>query len=429
MTTTYLREPTGIRGAVPSLAGLCDNLFVSLSRSDQRRWGEAYVRGLVSLAGRKSIRRISEHIVGYPADQCLQQFVNQSPWQWEPVRLRLAQGVVARARSEAWVIDEVTFPKNGANSAGVAKQYVPTARRTINCQLAVTACLTTEEGSVPVNWRLMLPPAWDREADRRARAHVPSTESHRPRWQYVLDMIDEMVVSWDLTPPVILVDCQHDPHVKHLLRGLEDRGLRYAVRVSDDMTAVHSTAVHAPTAHSTGAHSPAAHSTGAHSTGARSTGPSERTIRVADLARMASRGRVTLTLPSPVSGQLLRSHFVMVPIPGSNEPTPIVAGRYGRRTRHVVAQWPVGRARPRNLWLTNLNTARLPELVRLLEFAGSTRRELNRMNDEAGLQHFEGRSFRGWHHHVTLASVAHAYQSIYRQPVNPSPARVDMSGF
>src|SRR5882762_6976453 len=113
------------RGArdVTTLSEFCDRVFMSLIRSDQRRWGEVYVQGLVSVPGRKSIRRISEMVVGYDADQSLQQFVNQSPWAWEPVRQALAEQMARMLRPQALVIQEVVFPKNGDSSVAVARQY------------------------------------------------------------------------------------------------------------------------------------------------------------------------------------------------------------------------------------------------------------------------------------------------------------------
>src|SRR4051812_15375989 len=123
------------------LAEFCRDMLMSLPRSDQRRWGEVYVRGLISVPGRKSVRGMSDHVVGGRADQGIQQFVNQSPWDWEPVRRSLAQLVISRFRPDAWVFDEVALPKNGASSVAVARQYAPSAGRVMNCQLGIGAFL------------------------------------------------------------------------------------------------------------------------------------------------------------------------------------------------------------------------------------------------------------------------------------------------
>src|SRR5919197_671694 len=94
------------------LSGFCQQLFDSMPRSDQRKWGEVYVRGLLTVPGRKTIRRISDHVAGGSVDQCLQQFVNQSPWRWEPVRRALALRAM-EIRPQAWVVQEAAFPKAG----------------------------------------------------------------------------------------------------------------------------------------------------------------------------------------------------------------------------------------------------------------------------------------------------------------------------
>jgi SRSO17 transposase len=101
-------------------SSFCDDVFASIPRADQRRWAEVYVRGLLRVPGRKSIRRICEHVLGMPADQCLQQFLNQSPWSWEPVRRALAFRI-AGTRPKALVVEDAVFPKAGSSSVGVAR--------------------------------------------------------------------------------------------------------------------------------------------------------------------------------------------------------------------------------------------------------------------------------------------------------------------
>lgn len=372
-----------------TLSAFCRDLFLSFARSDQRRWGEAYLRGLVSVPGRKSIRRISDQIVGRRADQSLQQFVNQSPWEWEPVRRSLAQRVSAALRPQAWVVEEVAFPKNGNSSVGVAKQYASSVGRMLNCQLGLATFLVGEDGSCPVNWRLVLPQSWDADQERRARAGVPDNERFRPRWHHLLDAVDELADAWEVNPAPIVLDGRQDSKVEPLLRGLEERGMRYLVQVGEETPALPAT-VRPPSVRAS------------------------RPMGVAELVRhSAQRGRATLTWRESPHGRPLRSQFLVVPVPGATEPVDIVPGRPFRRTRRIVAEWQFGASRPSSLWMTNLNTARLPDLVNLLQLRGQAQQDLARLHEESGLQHFEGRSFRGWHHHVTLASAAHAYRLLH----------------
>ncbi|HZD14520.1 MAG TPA: transposase, partial [Pseudonocardiaceae bacterium] len=215
-----------------ALDDLCRTVFRSVARSDQRRWAAAYVRGLVHVPGRKSVRRISEHVAGASTEQCLQQFVNQSPWHWAPVRQMLGWTAESVVAPRAWVVQEIEFPKRGSYSVGVATQYVPGARRTFNCQLGMAVWLAGATGSVPVNWRLMLPPAWDADHPRRRLARLPDDERHRVPWEHIMSCIDEMIESWDLTPRPVVADRWHDHQVEPLVHGLEERGLRYAIRIS-----------------------------------------------------------------------------------------------------------------------------------------------------------------------------------------------------
>lgn len=364
-----------------ALSNLCRTVFESLPRSDQRRWAEIYVRGLVSVPGRKSIRRIAEQVAGRSIEQCLQQFVNQSPWDWAPVRHVLTRATEAILPSSAWVVQEVEFPKDGQSSVGVGAQFVSGAKQTVNCQLGLTTWLAGEGGAVPVNWRLMLPAGWDTDLARRAKAHLPASERHRPCWEHILDSVDEMVESWKLTPRPVVSDRRHDRRLEPLLRGLEERHLAYAVRISDR------TPVAVPTAR-----------------GAQ--------LRAGDLIRSAARG-LTTTPPDPGPGVRRERRGSSLSVAQAFIPSDAAVHRTEptrSRRRRVVARWPHGRAQPGQLWLTNMATAPMSELLGILNVAERAILESNGLRAHSGLDHFEGRSFRGWHHHVTLASVAHAHR-------------------
>ncbi|ROP35200.1 IS701 family transposase [Saccharothrix texasensis] len=367
---------------VSDLSDFCNELFASLGRSDQRRWAEVYVRGLLTVPGRKSIRRISEQVVGRDADQSLQQFVNQSPWDWNQVRRSLAEQVAQAMRPRAWVVREVVFPKNGGSSVGVARQYAPVAGRMLNCQRAIGVFLAGDHGSTPVNWRLVLPKAWDDDAERRVRSRLPEQERSKPTWQYLLDLFDETIGDWGMPAAPVVVDLSSDPGAFPLLGGLEERRLPYLAQVSAAMPALPVNIV-----------------------GSAGGG---RTIGEL-VAAAAKRGRTKLSWRDEKTGELVGSDFVVTAMPGHTGP---VAGPHGRglpRVRHVLAEWPVGHARPRSVWLTNLGATGVREMVGLLRARAQVEVDVNRLTEEVGLRHFEGRSFQGWHHHVTLVSAAHGF--------------------
>lgn len=383
------------------LSHFCTDIFESLPRSDQRRWGEVYLRGLLSVAGRKSIRRISNQVVGRRADQSLQQFVNQSPWRWHGVRSTVArQASVIRPR--AWLVQEAIFPKHGDRSVGVAKQYAPSAGRTLNCQVGIAVSLAGDRDRCAVNWRLVLPSSWDRDTERRSRARVPAGVRHRPHWWYVFDAIDEMTTDWGLRPSPIIWHAT-DEEVRPLLLGLADRRLPYLVRVSE----------HAPVLE-------------AGQAGA------VRALTAGDLAEISAKRRHVMLRVRTGNGDTNAVHqYSLLSICDMCPPdrrVQVTSPCQHGGTRRVLAQWSWRNADGHlsGVWLTNLTTASINQLVDLAELGRKSRREdMATLRDEFGLHDFEGRSYAGWHHHVTLVSAAQAYHMLHIPAKSTSEGRVD----
>jgi hypothetical protein len=382
------------------LSVFCDDLFASLPRSDQRKWGEVYLRGLLFLQGRKSIRRISDEVVGRRVDQSLQQFVNQSPWQWHGVRSTLARRASA-IRPQAWLVQEAIFPKNGRRSVGVAKQYAPSVGRTLNCQLGLAVSLANSAGRCAVNWRLALPRSWDDDLERRERARVPVDERHRPYWRHVFDAVDEMVVDWGLRPAPIVWNAVGQ-EVSPLLRGLTQRRLPYLVQVSE----------HAPVLQS------------------RSESGVRCVATAGELAEIsASRRHVMFRVPDRTRGASFGTRYSLMSICdlcALGKRVQITSTCQHGGTRRLLAQWSwhPGGGQLTGVWLTNLTSARLNQLVDLVElYPQAGREDMALLRDEFGLHDFEGRSYAGWHHHVTLVSAAQAYDMLRRG--TPAPAEPD----
>jgi SRSO17 transposase len=175
------------------------DVFESLPRKDQRARGECYLRGLMLEGRRKSIEPMAERL-GEVHYQALHHFVAASPWDWRPVRRRLAERLVGALGPAAWAVDDTGFPKDGGCSVGVQRQYSGTLGKTANCQLGVSVNAVIEHASCPLDWRLFVPQSWDEPvmAARRAACHLPDDVHHRPKWQLVLDMLDELA-GWDLS--------------------------------------------------------------------------------------------------------------------------------------------------------------------------------------------------------------------------------------
>ncbi|MET0133020.1 MAG: transposase [Kibdelosporangium sp.] len=385
-------------GESADLTAYCRLHLSSLARSDQKKWGEVYVRGLVSVPGRKSIRRIADQVVGRRADQALQQFVNQSTWRWEPVRRSLALQAAEIVQPKAWVAMEAVFPKHGASSVGVAKQYAPSAGRVVNCQLGLALFMAGTDASCPVNWRLLLPGCWDTDNPRRARTHLPDTERPRPRWHYLVDAVDQMTLGWNLPAAPLLFDATHEPDLEPRLRSLEERGLQYVVQVAPNASA-------------------------SWWAGLRQAGGPIPTA--GEFAALAARSNTQPLVSQTYTTGGTRIVAASVPRP---EGQSWFTARANFAPQQLVAIWPAGQPKPKSLWLTNISRARLPELTELISLHSRTADDLRHLEDSVGLQHFEGRSFPGWHHHVTLASMAHAYNLTQAVPLRQSEKRYLLSG-
>jgi SRSO17 transposase len=220
------------------LVEFASEMFESMVRKDQRRWGEVYLRGLMLDGKRKSIEPMAARLADGD-EQCLQQFVNQSPWDWQPVRKALAVRMSAELGPEAWIIDDTGFPKQGKMSVGVARQYCGALGKVGSCQLGVSINAASEQASCPIDWRLFIPEEWDESSefnnDRRAKAHLPDDVHHKEKWRLALEMIDELI-AWGLVPPVVLGDGAYGD-VTGLRTGLEQREIRYVLDVKGTTSA------------------------------------------------------------------------------------------------------------------------------------------------------------------------------------------------
>src|SRR5665213_2531745 len=223
------RELARVRGRLVEFAG---EMFESMRRKDQRRWGEVYVRGLMLDGKRKSIEPMAARLADGD-EQCLQQYVNQSPWDPVLVRRALARRMSREIAPVAWVVDDTGLPKFGKNSVGVARQYSGALGKVGNCQIGVSVNAATDQASCPLDWRLFIPKEWDEDSefnqDRRLKCKLPEDVHHVEKWRQALEMIDELI-GWGITPPVVLGDGAYGD-VTEFRSGLQDREISYVLDV------------------------------------------------------------------------------------------------------------------------------------------------------------------------------------------------------
>jgi SRSO17 transposase len=400
--------PTQLRRIRIRLGVFAEDVFESIPRKDQRRWGQTYLRGLLLDGKRKSIEPIAKRLArgdpeadAYALEQALQQFCNQSPWDPTPVRRRLAERMTTAITPAAWVIDDTAFPKFGRWSVGVAPQYCGALGKVANCQVGVSVHAVTGQASCPIDWRLFLPEEWDDDAERRRKAHVPEAVGHRPKWQLALDMLDELV-DWDLVPPVVLADAAYG-EVGEFRLGLEERELAYVVQVPGTLSAYPKDTVPETLPYAGRGRPPVARYR-------------RRRSSLKQLVEGAGRSATqAVAWREGADGELLRSRFVALQV----RP----AGVRLRRATHggqlpvrwLLAEWPDGESEPVAYWLASLPAdSSLERLVHLAKLRWRVEHDYRELKDALGLDHFEGRSWQGWHHHVTLVSVAHAFITLER---------------
>jgi SRSO17 transposase len=346
-------ELAAVRGRLEAFA---DDLFESLPRTDQRARGECYLRGLMLDGRRKSVEPMAQRL-GEVHYQALHHFIGVSPWDWRPVRRRLAERLVGALSPTAWAVDDTGFPKDGDRSVGVQRQYCGTLGKTANCQLGVSVNAVTEQASCPLDWRLFLPERWDADAERRSACHVPERVRHRPKWQLALDMVDELE-GWGLRPPVLVADAGYG-EAGEFRQGLDDREIGYVVQVKAD-TSAYPEQVRPTTAPYTG----------------RGRRPQPRyrdkPCSLKQLAMAAGQQASVELIWRRASKGLQRSRFVALRVrPAGITPRRQAAARadgigWELPVRWLLVEWPTDKPEPIKYWLSNLpETTPLVELVRL----------------------------------------------------------------
>jgi SRSO17 transposase len=393
MATTYAERER--------LAGFLNEMLTVLGRSERRRWGDVYVRGLLATGERKATATMASRVSDGNV-QAMQQFIGQSPWPWEPLRQRLAQRMAAALQPvAAWVIDDTGFPKKGTHSVGVARQYSGTLGKIGNCQVAVSLHYATDDAAVPVDFALYLPEEW-LEPERRAAAGIPDDVTFQPKWALALALIDR-AQEWGVSAGVITADAGYG-NSADFRTGLADRNLPFVVGIQST-TGVwpdEGNLVSAPRGRR-----------GRPRLRPLEVGPP---VSVADLSRSWRPERwQRVTWREGTKGEMT-SRFAAARVLPSHG---YQHGRPKEGTRWLLVEWPEQEPAPTKYWLADLpeHTA-LVDLVRLAKIRWWIEQGYQQLKDELGLDHYEGRTWQGWHHHVTLTMLAFGFlilEALYRK--------------
>jgi len=197
--------PQSLKGLESRLLHFLGDLLEPMGRSERRHWAQVYIQGLLLDGERKSIEPLAARIPGADV-QALRQFVGQSPWAVEKVQQGLARKMVdLLSEAQVWIIEETAFPKAGAHSVGVARQYCGTLGKVANCQVAVSLHWSGAEASCPLQWRLYLPQVWFEDRTRAEEVRLPPGAVYRSKTELALELIDQ-ALAWELPALPVVAD-------------------------------------------------------------------------------------------------------------------------------------------------------------------------------------------------------------------------------
>jgi SRSO17 transposase len=417
----------------PRLEAFAVGMLGGLARSDQRAKGELYLRGLLLDGKRKSMQPMAARL-GVDHQQ-LQQFVTSSTWDYAEVRRRLARWAQEFIDPRAYVIDDTGFPKDGADSPGVARMYSGSLGKVGNCQVGVSVHAVTDWASAAIDWRLFLPKSWDDATvdhtddpeaaaeirARRARSKIPDQVRHREKWRQALDMLDEITGDeqaggWGLDPRPVVADAGYGDCTEFRLE-LEARGLPYVLAVKATTGAHRADAQPMTPPYGGRGRPPVPRYPDAPSTlAALALAAGRRALR-----RATWRHGTRKTAGNPTAA--MTSRFLALRVRPANRDIPRAPDGTLPEC-WLIAEWPPGKPEPTDYWLSTMAPdTPLRELVRLAKVRWRIEHDYRELKDGLGLDHFEGRSYLGWHRHVTLTALAQAFcTSLRYDPKAPAPA-------
>jgi len=399
-------------------AAYVDDLVSVIGHADRARPLRDYCTGLLMPCERKSVepmaavtapeRTAAQH-------QSLLHFVGEGRWSDEKVLAKVREMVLPAIERhgaiEAWIIDDTGFPKKGTHSVGVARQYCGQLGKQDNCQVAVSLSIANHDASLPLAYRLYLPEAWAFDVARRKKTGVPDQVVFQTKIEIALDQIRAACAA-GLPRGVVLMDAGYGNHsdLRAALTALE---LSYVAGILSNTT------VWAP---GTGPLPPKPYVPGrGRPTKQLRRDARHQPIKVKDLAfSLPAKAWRTITWREGTNVSL-KSRFARVRVR-------IARRDFNRSTpwpeEWLLIEWPKGEKEPTKYWLSSLPAdIGLTRFVDLAKLRWRIERDYQELKQEIGLDHFEGRGWRGFHHHATLCIAAYGFLISERETIPPSGPR------
>jgi len=364
-----------------------DPLARGMGRLERREGAAYYVQGLLMPGGRKSVEPMAERL-GVDK-QKLQQFVSDSPWEaealWEALR---SEVLPVFGPVDSWIVDETGWIKQGNKSVGVAHQYCGSVGKKANCQVSVHLAASNGEAAAPMAARLFLPEAWISDPERRRRAGVPQEVIFRSKPEIALDLVAQ-VIGEGLEPAPLLGDCQYG-HSGPLRKGLRELGCPYMLQVESALKAW----TQRPDLRK-----------------ARTRWvPKTRCPQAASVLEIARGLPLSQWQHCRWSGAAGRTYSTRLAWIKVWMVSDLQEDSGELPETWLIVDWPEQSPDPYHIYTAWLDGP--PERISLLRLSRQRfqiEQYFQRDKDDLGLDHFEGRSWRGFHHHLALAAAAYLF--------------------
>ena len=379
-----------------------EHLVAGLGHSDRHAGLRGYCTGLMLPGARKSIEPMAARLDPLHASarhQALHHFVSRAEWSDEQMLQRVAQWVLPKMDFTSggfWIVDDTGFPKKGKHSVGVARQYCGVLGKQDNCQVAVSVSVATEQASLPVAWQLYLPKEWALDQARRTKAGVPAGLAFATKTEIALGHLERLL--GDGAPRhCVLADAGYGVDTAFRER-LDALGLPYVVGITSAVVVWPPGVDPLPPKPYSGLGRPPV--------------MPRRTRARQPMSVKALAGQVPAQAWQTISwregtNQTLSSRFAALRVrhAGGN------SGRARLKPQQwLLIEWPTGQDDPLKHYLSNLpeDTA-INDLVAKAHMRWRIERDYQDLKQELGLDHYEGRGWRGFHHHGTLSIAAYGF--------------------
>ena len=390
-----------------------DHLSVGLGHADRRAGLSGYCTGLMLPLSRKSVEPMAARVDPLHASarhQALHHFVAKSEWSDAAVMARVRDWVVPALGLDSgryWIIDDTGFPKKGKHSVGVARQYCAQLGKQDNCQVAVSLSLASSQGSIPIAYQLYLPKDWAADPVRRKAAEVPETQAFATKPEIALEQIRQ-AIDQGVPMGVVLADAGYGDETA-FRDGITALGLLYAVGIRPGTTVwAPGTAPLAPKAWV---------GRGIRPTRLRRA-PGNEPITVKALAMaLPPQAWNTATWREGANGDLSGRFTALRVRPAHRN----YLGTEMRLEEWLLIEWPEGEDEPAKYFLTTApEEATLAQMVFVAKMRWRIERDYQDLKQEFGLGHYEGRGWRGFHHHASLSIAAYGFLMAERLKANGS---------